>query len=88
MLGTHGIAACCPTACGTCGGHGCELRLGGKASCCAIAIQAAARPLWRELTALHASAQQNPQQTFGLLVKLVGKREHKIFADVPADENI
>ena len=26
--------ACCPAACGRCGGGGCERRAGGRASCC------------------------------------------------------
>ena len=34
ILGTHGVLACCPESCGTCGGAGCELRQGGR-TCCA-----------------------------------------------------
>ena len=34
ILGTHGVLACCPESCGTCGGVGCELRQGGR-TCCA-----------------------------------------------------
>ena len=35
ILGSHGVLACCPAACGACGGKGCESRPGGKA-CCAL----------------------------------------------------
>ena len=28
--GSHGVPACCPTACGHCGGRGCEERDGGR----------------------------------------------------------
>ena len=38
--GRHGIAACCPAACGECGGKGCELRPGGRSHCCAGAVHA------------------------------------------------
>ena len=42
--GKHGVAACCPAACGHCGGRGCEERAGGREACCAIDIQKAGRP--------------------------------------------
>ena len=44
ISGSHGIAACCPAACGHCGGRGCEERAGGREACCAIDIQKAGRP--------------------------------------------
>ena len=37
--GSHGVAACCPTACGHCGGRGCEERDGGRQACCALDVQ-------------------------------------------------
>ena len=42
--GKHGVAACCPAACGHCGGRGCEERAGGREACCALDIQKAGRP--------------------------------------------
>ena len=44
ISGSHGVAACCPAACGHCGGRGCEERAGGHEACCAIDIQKAGRP--------------------------------------------
>ena len=41
--GKHGVAACCPAACGHCGGRGCEERAGGREACCALDIQKARR---------------------------------------------
>ena len=41
VLGSHGTAACCPVACGECGGVGCQVRPGGQ-DCCASS--AAKRP--------------------------------------------
>ena len=41
--GSHGVAACCPAACGHCGGRGCEEREGGRQACCALDIQTAGR---------------------------------------------
>ena len=38
ISGSHGIAACCPAACGQCGGRGCEDQAGGRQSCCALDI--------------------------------------------------
>ena len=32
--GRNGAVACCPAACGACGGSGCDQRPGGRASCC------------------------------------------------------
>ena len=43
ISGSHGIAACCPAACGHCGGRGCEEREGGRQACCALDIQTAGR---------------------------------------------
>ena len=43
ILGTHGLAACCPASCGECGGKGCQSRPGGKEACCAGAIRSSAR---------------------------------------------
>ena len=43
ISGSHGVAACCPAACGHCGGRGCEDRAGGRQSCCALDIQMAGR---------------------------------------------
>ena len=34
--------ACCPPACGKCGGSGCELRRGGRSACCAFDVRDAA----------------------------------------------
>ena len=41
--GEHDVAACCPAACGHCGGRGCEERAGGREACCALDIQKARR---------------------------------------------
>jgi len=35
----HGLAACCPATCGTCGGQGCKRRPGGAEQCCALQIR-------------------------------------------------
>ena len=43
ISGSHGIAACCPAACGQCGGRGCEDQAGGRQSCCALDIQMTGR---------------------------------------------
>ena len=43
ISGSHGVAACCPAACGHCGGRGCEEREGGRQACCALDIQTAGR---------------------------------------------
>ena len=43
ISGSHGVAACCPAACGHCGGRGCEDRAGGRQACCALDIQTAGR---------------------------------------------
>ena len=43
IAGSHGVAACCPAACGHCGGRGCEVREGGRQACCALDIQMAGR---------------------------------------------
>ena len=39
ISGSHGVAACCPAACGHCGGRGCEERDGGRQACCALDVQ-------------------------------------------------
>jgi hypothetical protein len=36
--GRNGAVACCPAACGACGGSGCDQRPGGRASCCGFAV--------------------------------------------------
>jgi len=41
VAGAHGIAACCPKACGECGGKDCDKRLGGREGCCAADVKAA-----------------------------------------------
>jgi len=43
ISGSHGVAACCPAACGHCDGRGCEDQAGGRQSCCALDIQMAGR---------------------------------------------
>ena len=43
ISGSHGVAACCPAACGHCDGRRCEDRAGGRQSCCALDIQMAGR---------------------------------------------
>ena len=43
IAGSHGVAACCPAACGHCSGRGCEEREGGRQACCALDIQTAGR---------------------------------------------
>lgn len=36
-------SVCCPTECGSCGGHDCNARPGGRDSCCELAIQKSGR---------------------------------------------
>ena len=36
--GRNGAVACCPAACGACGGSGCDQRPGGRASCCGFVV--------------------------------------------------
>jgi len=43
------VGACCPSACGRCGGSGCEERPGGREACCSNAVQFSGR-----LCATHA----------------------------------
>ena len=43
ISGSHGVAVCCPAACGQCDGRGCEDRAGGRQSCCALDIQMTGR---------------------------------------------